>query len=421
MPIKVLYDISVLGLGHVLPLVRTGIFRVVEHGAMGMVAASNCEVNYCASQSNYLQCNQYLAAHPELFSAEINVPNDPISRFYAYIEPSRVKVHKHPDHVLKNDLVRYVYHMGKKFTRPIARQDINAADIYHSPAYSIPSQVFENRHLKPFITIHDIIPLVYGDTHSTLTQMFMQTVLDSIKPETFVVCDSCHTKNDLCNYLPSLDPERVKVSYLAAGDNFYQCSDAQLVADIKKKCGVPEGCSYLLALSTLIPRKNFSRTVRCFVAMLKESHVRDLYLILVGERGLDYEDILFEIESAGEFRNRILLAGYLPDEDLAPLYSGATAFLYLSFYEGFGLPPLEAMQCGTAVITSNTSSLPEVVGDAAILVDPADEDAICNAMLSVYKDSSLRTALAEKSLQRAKKFSWELYNERVISAYQNAL
>jgi glycosyltransferase involved in cell wall biosynthesis len=254
-----------------------------------------------------------------------------------------------------------------------------------------------------------------------MTQLFMQTTLGSLKPETFVICDSQHTKNDLCNYLPDLDPERVKVIYLAADDNFYQCADARLIAATKKKCGVPEGCSYLLALSSLVPRKNFPRTIRCFVRMLKESHVIDLYLVIVGEIGLDYEDILFEIESAGEFRSRILLAGYLPDEDLAPLYSGATAFVYLSFYEGFGLPPLEAMQCGTAVITSNTSSLPEVVGDAAIMVDPANEDAICDAMLNIYKDSSLQGSLSEKSLQRAKQFSWDRYNEQVINAYEEAL
>lgn len=421
MPTKVLYDISMLGHGHVLPISRAGIFRVVEHGAIGLIASSNCETRFCASQSNYMECNQYLAVHPELFPAKINVPDDLISRFYAYVEPSRVNVHKHSEHVLKNDLVRFVYHAGKRYTHPISRRDIETANIYHSPWSPIPSHILENRQIKPFITIHDIIPLIYDDKASRVSQMPMKKILDSIKPETFVMCVSSHTKNDLCNYLPNLDPKRVQVSYLAAGDNFYQCIDTKLIVDTKKKCGVPEGCSYLLALSTLQPRKNLSRTVRCFVKMLKESRVRDLYLVIVGETGLDYEDILFEIESAGEYRSKILLAGYLPDEDLAPLYSGATAFLYLSFYEGFGLPPLEAMQCGTAVITSNSSSLPEVVGDAAIMVDPADDDAICNAMLSIYKDSSLRTSLAEKSLQRSKKFSWELYNEQVISAYQDAL
>lgn len=421
MPFKVIYDISVLGFGHVLTLVRTGIYRVVEHGARGMLASSKCDVSYCASQSNYFHCNQYLAANPEFLLNEIKIPSDLLSRFYAFIEPSRVNVHKHSDHLLKNDLVRFVYHAGKKHTQPISWQEINVADIYHSPAYAIPSQVFENRRIKPFITIHDIIPLICGDAHSKMTQLFMKTIIDSLRPETFVITDSQHTKNDLCNYLPNLDPERVQVIYLAAGDNFFQCTDAQLIAATKKKCGVPEGCSYMLALSTLEPRKNFPRTIRCFIRMLKESHVRDLYLVIVGETGLDYEDVLFEIESAGEFRSRILLAGYLPDEDLAPLYSGATAFLYLSFYEGFGLPPLEAMQCGTAVITSNTSSLPEVVGDAAIMVDPADDDAICDAMLNIYKDSNLQASLSAKSLKRAKQFSWELYSEQVISGYQAAL
>jgi len=418
---NVLYDISTLGFGHTLASSRTGIFRVVEHGAEGLLDSEKCHVSFCASQSNYLQCTQYLQSQPKFSSVRLNVPDDPLSRIYSLIEPARIDVHKHSFHVLKNDFVRFVYHAGKKFTWPISRRDIVGADIYHSPANPIPEQIHIQKKIATFITIYDITPLLFSHTYPTLSQMAMKIILDSIRPETFVMCISQHTKNDLCTYLPGLDPERVKISHLAAGDHFYQCTDVERIGTVRKKCGIPDGASYMLALSTLQPRKNFSRTIRCFVKVLKESRARDLYLAVVGATGWDYEDILVEIEKAGEFRNRILLTGYLPDEDLAPLYSGSLAFLYLSFYEGFGLPPLEAMQCGTAVLTSNTSSLPEVVGDAGIMVDPEDDDAICSAMLELYSDSALRADLVQKSVQQAKQFSWTRYNDQVISAYQNAL
>jgi glycosyltransferase involved in cell wall biosynthesis len=418
---NVLYDIAVLGYGHSRSSSRTGVFRVVEEGAKRLLASDRCAVNFCTSQSNHLQCNSYLATETDFSSLRVGLPEDLLSRLYGYLEPARMDVHNHSHHILKNDLVRFLYHTGRKFTRSLASRDIDRADIYHSPSHAIPRQILDNRRIVPFLTIHDIGPMVYDDLVSRATVLSMQTILASITPETFVLCVSHQTRNELCNYLPDLDPERVTVTHLAAGDHFYQCTDAELVAGVKARYGIPAEGRYLLALSTLIPRKNFSRTIRCFVAMLRESRAPDLYLVLVGDMGFDSEDILGEIERAGDLRNRIIMTGYLPDADLAPLYSDALAFVYLSIYEGFGLPPLEAMQCGTAVISSNRSSLPEVVGDAAIMVDPLDDAAICQAMLDIYRDDSLRAGLVARSLQRAQEFSWHRYHEQLISAYQRAL
>ena len=418
---KVLYDISVLGASHTLSDSKTGIFRVVNHGAIGLIASDRCKVSFCASQSNYLQCNQFLTSQSEFKLNRMSMPNDLLSRMYNLIEPTRMSVHGYASHPLKNNMVRFFYHAGKKYTRPIADQDLDRVDIYHSPMHAIPMQVHSHSKIKTFITIHDIIALLFDDNGSKASHLAVKSIVDSIGPETFVLSVSQHTKNDLCNYLPDLDPARVKISHLAAGNHFSHCTDDERISLVKSKCGIPEDCSYMLALSTLLPRKNFPRTVRCFINMLKESHIADLYLVVVGAKELDYEDVLLEIENAGEFSNRIIIAGYLPDQDLSPLYSGSLAFLYLSIYEGFGLPPLEAMKCGTAVITSNTSSLPEVVGDAAIMVDPLDDNSICAAMLEIYENSNMRATLKLKSLQRANEFSWENYTEQVIDAYQAAL
>jgi glycosyltransferase involved in cell wall biosynthesis len=155
--------------------------------------------------------------------------------------------------------------------------------------------------------------------------------------------------------------------------------------------------------------------------LIREQKIDDLCLVLTGAKGWDYDRIFGEIANSVDVQDKIILTGYVPDEDLSPLYSGALAFVYPSLYEGFGLPPLEAMQCGTPVITSNTSSLPEVVGDAGIMVAPTDSDALCQAMLDLYCSDALRRDLAQKSLLRAKQFSWQKTTRETINAYKKAL
>jgi glycosyltransferase involved in cell wall biosynthesis len=141
----------------------------------------------------------------------------------------------------------------------------------------------------------------------------------------------------------------------------------------------------------------------------------------VGTKGWDFDKIFQELSNLPTLKERVIITGYVADEDLAALYSGAMAFVYPSFYEGFGLPPLEAMQCGVPVITSNTSSLPEVVGDAGIMVAPTDADALCQSMLNLYASSDLRSKMSFKSIEQAKKFSWQNCTEQTIGAYQLAL
>ena len=128
-----------------------------------------------------------------------------------------------------------------------------------------------------------------------------------------------------------------------------------------------------------------------------------------------------EIFSDPILKNRIVFTGFIPDKYLSAIYSGALAFIYPSLYEGFGLPPLEAMQCGTPVITSNTSSLPEVVGDAGIMINPKDGDALCQAMIDIVKNNKLRNHLSKKGIERTKLFSWKKCADETIKAYRSAL
>ncbi|MEI2581706.1 glycosyltransferase family 4 protein [Scytonema sp. PRP1] len=428
---KVLYDISLLGSGYYDPLARTGVFRVIENIAYGLANSKECDLSFCtiATHNNIsisVACLDYLEAnlkfekvpfaHPKikrLLHNQIKPINEKIDNAYG-LERLLLKSIRKP--------LLYSKGFVEYYTNLIDSKSLAAADIFHSPLHPIPKRVRQNRKTKNFLTVHDLIPILYpkfftGDEHKSSQEI----TLKSLESEDFVICVSQSTKNDLCNYLKIFDSSRVFVTPLAAApDFFYPCLSLEKVAAIRKKYNIPDA-RYILSLCTLEPRKNIDHTIRCFAKMIQEQNIQDLYLVLVGAKGWSYDKVFEEITNFELAKNRIILVGYVADQDLAALYSGALAFAYLSFYEGFGLPPLEAMQCGIPVITSNTSSLPEVVGDAAIRLEPLDVDGLCQSMLEIYSDSSLRKSMSLKSIEQAKKFSWERCTQETIAAYKTAL
>jgi glycosyltransferase involved in cell wall biosynthesis len=305
----------------------------------------------------------------------------------------------------------------------IDQQSLSEADILHATFYHIPHQARECKNLKKFATVYDLIPII-------LSQLFigkndadyqrMQASLNSLTAEDYIICISEATKNDLLNHV-KLNPERVFVTHLAANTAlFYPCNDAVNMASVKHKYGIPDA-PYILGVSTLEPRKNLEHVIRCFAKVVQQQGIKDLNLVLVGAKGWEYEKIFQEIANFGLSKDRIIITGYVADEDLAAIYSGAMVFVYPSLYEGFGLPPLEAMQCGIPVITSNNSSLPEVVGDGGIMLDAADADGLCHSILKLYSTPALRQEMSLKSLAQAKKFSWERCTKETIAAYKTAL
>jgi glycosyltransferase involved in cell wall biosynthesis len=160
--------------------------------------------------------------------------------------------------------------------------------------------------------------------------------------------------------------------------------------------------------------------IRAFTRTVAEGGARDLTLVIAGPASAE-PGIQSALAEAAQRQARVILAGYVADEDLAALYGGALAFVYPSLCEGFGLPPLEAMQCGTPVIAGRVASLPEVVGDAGMLVDLADPGALPTAMLRLYRDAALRERLCDLSLARAATFSWERCTRETLAAYRAVL
>jgi len=434
-PIKVIYDISVLGQGHLHLRARTGIFRVVESLAEGLTSSQECDLLFSVSQYfqlldaslDYLQSNPKLAKVPLLHSSFSRIFYKKLLDTYNLVgcqtkvdEASNLGENKLFLDEVKNHLENTLRMMGG-YSDSINSSNLDEVDIFHSPYDEIPASVQKANKLQAFLTIYDLIPILYPQfLLSEQIPLLYKKTLASIAQKDWVTCISHSTKNDLCNYL-NIDESRVFVTHLAAESSiFYPCEDVAKLAATRSKYGITDA-PYILSLGTLEPRKNLDGAIRSFAKLIEEQNIKDLYLVLVGTQGWKYDKIMEEVSRKNFLKERIIFTGYVPESDLAALYSGALAFVYPSFYEGFGLPPLEAMQCGVPVITSNTSSLPEVVGEAGIMVDPKDTDALCHSMLEIYNNSSLRASMSLKSLAQAKLFSWERCTQETIAAYRTAL
>ncbi len=429
---KVGYDISVLGMGHYSPRARTGIFRYVENLGDGLGDSEECELFFCAVESwqklfdalDYLQVNTRFSQVPFLpprFSKLTNVRrfldrnlHELNSRIDSPQIPAReqltLRVLRRPLFLTRKSLDWVPYSHGLN--------ELKDVDLFHSPFFPLPDQGDGSGRLKRFLTVYDLVPILYPQFFEFHEDHLLHRILQSLKHEDWVLCISHSTKNDLCNYL-KFDPARVFVTHpAAASDFFYLCSDVEKIEMTKKKYKIPEA-PYILSVNTLEPRKNIDHAIRCFARLVQENNI-DLNFVLVGTKGWDYAKIFHAISDSGSIKERIILTGYVADEDLAALYSGAQAFVYPSFYEGFGLPPLEAMQCGLPIITSNTSSIPEVVGDAAIMLDPLDMDGLADSIFRIYKNPSLRAEMSARSIARAAQFSWDRCTQQTIAAYRVA-
>lgn len=405
MPVRLMYDVSVIGAAMTYETSKTGVYRVViellrelgKHEEVDIQLSNTALPQFLNTTKKFLKKEEY----PYLLSNKLRYPL--------------------PHHVLGRGkrILKKIYDiLGIDSDSIIYDEELYAnADVFHSPFYKIPDELKGYKNLSRCITIHDLIPILYSDIHHKKGEM--EESLLSIGDD-YVICVSESTKNDLLNYDQSLNPDKIFVSYPAADQNtFYPCNNKDKFKKLKEKYGIPD--NYILSLCTLEPRKNLARLIRCFHDFITENKIDDLSLVLVGSKGWQFDDIFHEINHSEKLRNKIIVTGYVPDNDLSTIYSNAQSFYYISLYEGFGLPPLEAMQCGVATVTSNRSSLPEVAGDAAILVDPTDEDQICDVMYKLYNQSELRKLYQRKGKLRATKFSWTKTAQEHVNIYREII
>ena len=277
--------------------------------------------------------------------------------------------------------------------------------VFFSPFFAPPKEYL---HLAKFLVIYDAIPLIFDEYRNNPGNYWFLELARKLDESYTCFAISAYTKADFLKYLPHLKPENIIVTPLACDERF-KPANADEIARARKKYNIPENKKYIFSLCTLEPRKNLLRAVKCFANFISKNNIDDLVFVLGGAHWDAFiEKLENEIGSLDEnIKSKILKIGYVDDSDQAALYSGALFFVYTSQYEGFGLPPLEAMSCGTPVITSNNSSLPEVVGNAAIMIDYDDDEAHIKAYESYYYNENLRQENSKKGLERAKLFSWE--------------
>ena len=243
------------------------------------------------------------------------------------------------------------------------------------------------------------------------------TVRRSARAASQVIALSEYARNDIVNTY-GLVPEKVSVIPLAAPAHFQPVKDEEQLQRVRQTYGI-EG-DYILSVGAIQPRKNLSRLVAAYSRLRRARPEGNLpKLVLVGKCAWLYDETLRTIKEL-EVSESVILTGYVPETDLPALYSGALCFVYPSYFEGFGLPPLEAMQCGAAVIVGDKTSLPEVVGDAGLLMDPFDVDDMVAAIGRVISDSNLREQLRVKGLERAKLFNWKKTARQTLAVYQKA-
>jgi len=297
---------------------------------------------------------------------------------------------------------------------------LEEAQIYHSPHTPFPPVVQASTRIRKFLTCHDFIPLKNPELFSQNAQRFMRAVLGCLQPDNFAFCVSETTRNDVLTY-SKMSPERVFVTPLAADPAvFHPVTDVGQLAAIRERYGLGEA-PYFLALSAHDPHKNFGHIIECFGEAVEAGDLSDCNLVIVGPNPGRNPAAVKAIERFPRSRGKFRILGFVPDEDLAGLYSGAVAFLFPSLAEGFGIPPLEAMQCGVPVIASNTTSIPEVVGDAGLLLPPTDTDLWSAAMLKLKTDPELCREFARRSRTRAQLFSWPRFIEETLAGYRTSL
>lgn len=284
---------------------------------------------------------------------------------------------------------------------------LSAAKVFFSPVHAIPNVIRKKMHSANCIFLYDAIPYKFPNFYPS-GPGFLEVIRKTSSDQDLYFFDSQSAYNDFKQIFGFVNEKNSAVAYLAANSSFSKNKNTCQFTSICQKYGLPKGKRYVFSLCTLEPRKNLIRALKSFIIFVKQNEINDLVWVLGGGHWDSFiTQLNNEMKNIEDFDKLIVKAGYVDDEDLSILYSNAEWFVYTSQYEGFGLPPLEAMQCGCPVITSNNSSLPEVVGDAGIMIDwDSDEQHIC-AYKKYYYDEKFRLKMAAKGLERAKLFSWQ--------------
>lgn len=283
-------------------------------------------------------------------------------------------------------------------------------DLFHAPHFIFPLFLSS----RSVITIHDLIPLVFPSSMPSKVGRFYYQKANkkALAKADMIIAVSESTKKDLLEHFEISD-EKVKVIYNGVAENFREIENKTLLNEVKKRYNIQS--KFILNVGNPKPHKNWLGLIKAFAAL--EDEFSNYQMVLVGSKDPRYPKAQQLIRQL-HLEDRVIITGFVKESEMPLLYNAAEVFVFPSLYEGFGLPVLEAMACGTPVATSNVSSLPEVAGDAADVVDATDESILAHAIERLLSDDKLSKKLSEKGLKRAKLFSWKKTAHQTLEVYR---
>ena len=290
-------------------------------------------------------------------------------------------------------------------------QSFKGVDVFHATEHLLPP--FGT--IRTVFTFHDAIYALFPQYHLPLNRLFLGLMMPRFlrQANAIIAVSECSKRDAMRLY--SVDPARIHVIYEGVDPAFRPLDDSNELARVREKYGLPP--RFILYFSTIEPRKNLKTLLDAFNTLLtRDRTIPDL--VIAGRKGWLYEPVFAQVRLLG-LESRVHFTDWVAPEDAPGLVNAAGLFAYPSLYEGFGLAPLEAMACGTPVICSNAASLPEVVGDAAILIDPRDVGGLAGALERVLSDSALSHELRAKGIAQAAKFSWERTARETLRVYES--
>ena len=347
------------------------------------------------------------------------VANDPTDAFlllHAAPNPGRVPTYPDGSNVAPRALrinERWSNIIWHRLQAPIPVDWLTGqVDLFHSPDFVLPPV----RAARSILTVHDLAFLLYPEcAEASLRAYLEKTVPRSVHRADYVVADSENTRNDVICLL-GVPPERVTVVPGGVDPVFKPVEDPARLAALRQTIGLDETTPYILFIGVIEPRKNLMGLIEAF-DILKSRRLLPHKLVVAGRRGWLSGGTMERAERSPH-RADIIFPGFIPDGELPTLYSAAEAFAFPSHYEGFGLPVLEAMACGTPVVASRASSLPEVVGDAGMQIDPDDPERLASALELLALNPEMRADFGARGLERAAQFSWDAAAKVMLDVYR---
>ena len=286
-----------------------------------------------------------------------------------------------------------------------------------------PVDILHVQYTSPPLTPCPVVNTIHDLSFEHLPQTFKRrswrqmrlTIRRSAQTAAHIITDSSFSRDDILTTY-ELPPERVTAIPLAASARFNPVEDIREVERVRRRYNLTG--DYILTVGSIQPRKNLARLIRAFAMLCGERDISPLpTLVIVGKRGWLFEETL-EAAANSQVRERIQFTDYVSEHDLPALYTAAKCFVYPSYFEGFGIPPLEAMRCGTPTITGNRTCFPEIIGDAGLMVDPFDERAIMNAILRILSDPNLGSELRIRGIKCASLFDWRETARQTLRVYE---